>query len=153
MEMEIMLVFYSGILFQKVYQLLLDFLCQIDKLGYEFKSTPSVSTSKKAYADGLTLITRNAHDMQKAVNLTNEWLKWTVTMKAKPSKYISLGFKLFEKKIKSEKLTPLTNSVYSPFDPGITINDQVIKFIVNPDEKDPFKANHFKFLGRWINPF
>ena len=74
-------------------------------------------------------------------------------MKAKPSKCISLGFKLFEKKIKSEKFTPLTNSVYSPFDPGITINDQVIKFIVNPDEKDPFKANHFKFLGRWINPF
>ena len=26
-------------------------------------------------------------------------------------------------------------------------------FIVNPDEKDPFKSNHFKFLGRWINPF
>jgi len=143
----------STILFDCVYQLLLDFLRPIHKLGYEFKSTPSVSTSKKAYADDLTLITRNAHDMQKAVNLTNEWLKWTVTMKAKPSKCISLGFKLFEKKIKSEKFTPLTNSVYSPFDPGITINDQVIKFIVNPDEKDPFKANHFKFLGRWINPF
>ena len=144
----------STILFDCVYQLLLDFLRSIDKLGYEFKSTPSVSTSKKAYADDLTLITRNARDMQKAVNFTNEWLKWTVTMKAKPSKCISLGFKLFGKKIKSEKFTPLTNSVYSPFDPGITINDQRVQFIVNPDEKDdPFKSNHFKFLGRWINLF
>ena len=27
-----------------------------------------------------------------------------------------------------------------------------MNFIVNPADKDPFKANHFKFLGRWINP-
>ena len=25
-------------------------------------------------------------------------------------------------------------------------------FIVNPAEKDPFEANHFKFLSCWINP-
>ena len=42
--------------------------------------------------------------------------------------------------------------MYSPFDPGIIIDGQVIKFIVNPTEKYPFKANHFKFLSRWINP-
>ena len=142
----------STILFDGVFQLLLDFLRPVNKLGYQFKSTPTVSTSKKAYADDLTLITRNADDMQMAVNLTSTWLKWTETMKAKPSKCISLGFKLFESKIKNEKFIPLTDSVYSPFDPGIIIDGQVIKFIVNPTEKDPFKANHFKFLGRWINP-
>ena len=135
-----------------MFQLLLDFLRPVNKLGYQFKSTPTVSTSKKAYADDLTLITRNADDMQMAVNLTSTWLKWTETMKAKPSKCIPLGFKLFESKIKKEKFIPLTDSVYSPFDPGIIIDGQVIKFIVNPTEKDPFKANHFKFLGRWINP-
>ena len=135
-----------------MFQLLLDFLRPVNKLGYQFKSTPTVSTSKKAYADDLTLITRNAADMQMAVNLTSTWLKWTETMKAKPSKCISLGFKLFESKIKNEKFIPLTDSVYSPFDPGIIIEGQVIKFIVNPTEKDPFKANHFFFLGRWINP-
>ena len=27
-----------------------------------------------------------------------------------------------------------------------------MNFIVNSTENDPFKANHFKFLGRWINP-
>ena len=98
------------------------------------------------------MLISNADAMQMAVNLTSTWLKWTETMKAKPSKCISLGFKLFESKIKNEKFIPLTDSVYSPFDPGIIIDGQVIKFIVNPTEKDPFKANHFKFLGRWINP-
>ena len=32
------------------------------------------------------------------------------------------------------------------------IDGQPMNFIVNPTEKDPFKANHFKFLGRWLNP-
>ena len=126
----------STILFDCVFQLLLDFLRPISKLGYEFKSTPTVSTSKKAYADDLTLITRNAVDMQTAVDLTTRWLKWTEIMKAKPSKCISLGFKLFDKKIKNEKFIPLTNSVYSPFDPRIVIADQIMNFIVNPADKD-----------------
>ena len=26
-----------------------------------------------------------------------------------------------------------------------------MKFIIDPSEKDPFKAVHFKFLGRWLN--
>lgn len=142
----------STILFDCVFQLLLDFLHPVNKLGYEFKSAPTVSTSKKAYADDLSLITRKAVDMQLAVDLTSQWLNWTETMKAKPSKCISLGFKLFEKKIKNDKFTPLLDSVYSPFDPKIVIDGQVMKFIVNPEEKDPFKANHFKFLGRWLNP-
>ena len=49
-------------------------------------------------------------------------------------------------------LPPFTNTVYAPFDPCISIGGQLMKFIVNPAEKDSFKANHFKFLGRWINP-
>ena len=142
----------STILFDCVFQLLLDFLRPKKSLGYEFKSTPSVSTFNKAYADDLTLTTRNTKDMQLAVDHTNIWLKWTQTMKAKPSKCISLGMKLFEKKIKNEKYTPITDTVYSPFDPGLSIDGLPMKFIINVTEKDPFKARHFKFLGRWLNP-
>ena len=90
--------------------------------------------------------------MQTAVNETNIWLKWSQTMKAKPTKCVALGFKVFDKKIKNERFTPITNTVYAPFDPGVSIDGKHMKFIVNPAEKDPFKANHFKFLGRWINP-
>jgi len=142
----------STILFDCVFQLLLDFLQPKKCLGYEFKSTPAVKTFNKAYADDLTLITTNSNDMQTAVNETNIWLKWSQTMKAKPTKCVALGFKVFDKKIKNERFTPITNTVYAPFDPGVSIDGEHMKFIVNPAEKDPFKANHFKFLGRWINP-
>ena len=73
-------------------------------------------------------------------------------MKAKPSKCISLGCKLFDKRIKNERFTPLQATVYSPFDPRIVVDGQAMKFIVHSQEKEPFKANHFKFLGRWLNP-
>ena len=52
----------STILFDCVFQLLLDFLNKKKSLGYTFKSCPTVTTHKKAYADDLTLITRNAQD-------------------------------------------------------------------------------------------
>ena len=142
----------STIMFDCVFQLLLDFLHPKKALGYNFKSSPSVSTHKKAYADDLTLITRNTLDMQLSVDHTDSWLKWTQTMKSKPTKCISLGFKLFDKRIKSEQFVPLFDTIYSPFDPKITIDEKPMKFICNPLESDPFKANHFKFLGRWLNP-
>ena len=142
----------STILFDCVFQLLLDFLQTKKALGYVYKSTPTVSTFIKAYADDLTLIARNVQDLQLAVDLASTWLDWTQTMKAKPGKCVAVGFKMFEKKIKNEKYTPLANTVYSPFDPRLIINGQQIKCLVNPSEPDPFKAHHFKFLGRWLNP-
>jgi hypothetical protein len=97
----------STILFDCVFQLLLDFLHPKSCLGYTFKSTPTVSTFIKAYANDLTLITPNTPDMQLSVDSMNAWLKWTQTMKAKPSKCIALGVKMFEKKIKNKKYTQL----------------------------------------------
>ena len=81
----------STILFDCVFQLLLDFLRCKQKLGYVFKSTPSVSTFIKAYADDLTLITRNAEDMQTSVDRIDTWVNWTQSMKTKPNKCIALG--------------------------------------------------------------
>jgi hypothetical protein len=107
--------FVFSLLFDCVFQLLLDFLQPKQKLGYVFKSTPSVSTFIKAYADDLTLITRNTQDMQKAVALLNTWLTWTQTMKTKPSKCISIGFKMFGERTENEKFTPLSSTIYSPF--------------------------------------
>ena len=71
-------------------------------------------------------------------------------MIAKPSKCVLLGLKMFQGS-KNERFTPISKTVYSPFDPQLSINGQPIKFIVSPTEKDPFKATHFKFLGRWIH--
>ena len=141
----------STILFDCVFQLLLDFLRPIKQLGYTFKSIPDISISTKAYADDLTLTTQNVRDNQIACNITHTWLKWTITMKSKPSKCVTLGFRKFDKKIKNEKFKPVLDTIYSPFDPCLTINEQPMRFIFNPEDSDTFKAEHFKFLGRWIH--
>jgi len=85
----------STILFDCVFQLLLDFLCPMKKLGYIFKEVPEITMSTKAYADDLTLVSRNAEYNQAMCNQTNVWLKWTCTMKAKPSKCIPLVSRCF----------------------------------------------------------
>jgi hypothetical protein len=74
---------------------------------HKFAEICGVKTFNKAYADDLTLITTNSNDMQTAVNETNIWLKWSQTMKAKPTKCVALGFKLFDKRMKNVKLTLL----------------------------------------------
>ena len=112
---------------------------------------PVVKTHKKAYADDLTLITRNTVDNQLSIDRTNNWLVWTVTMKAKPAKCVSLGMKKFTSYIKNETFNPILDRTYSPFDPCLSFNGHPISFILNTDEKDKFKAEHFKFLGRWIH--
>jgi len=145
----------STILFDCVFQLLIDFLKPTKKLGYTFKAAPDITINTKAYADDLTLTAKNATDNQYICDKTNAWLEWSVTMKAKPNKCVTLGFMIrkFHKNIKMEYFKPVTDTIYSPFDPGLKINGQPMRFILNLNEPDPFKAEHFKFLGRWIHYF
>ena len=73
--------------------------------------TPSVKTVKKAYADDLTLCTQNPRDNQLVLDLTNNWLKWSQTMRAKPSNCIAIGFKLFSKTLKQKNISRLLRSL------------------------------------------
>ena len=58
---------------------------------------------------------------------------------------------MFFKHIKSEKYTPVHETIFSPFDPCLTIDSQPMKFLLNFNEPDTFKAEHFKFLSRCIH--
>ena len=73
-------------------------------------------------------------------------------MKAKPKKCVALGLKVFCKGSHNQMFTPARKTSYSPFNPCLTIDSQNIQFILDPTLDDPFKAAHFKFLGRWIHP-
>ena len=88
----------STILFDCVFQLLIDFLKPMQPLGYTFKAAPNITSLVKAYADDLTLVTHNVSDNQKAIDKTQLWLEWSKAMFAKPSKCKSLVFKMFQKK-------------------------------------------------------
>ena len=89
-----------------------------------------------AYADDLNLAAHNVPDCQYAVNKCVDWLKWTVTMKAKPSKCISMAMKRFDPRTKKEVFCPVyDDKQYSPFDPGLMIDGQKMAFILDPNLK------------------
>ena len=59
----------STIVFDSVFQLLLDFLKPTNNhIGYNFKATPEVKVMAEAYVDDLTLIANNISDCQLLCN-------------------------------------------------------------------------------------
>ena len=173
----------STILFDCVFQLLLDFLRPHSKeWGYEFKFVKQIKHLEKAYADDLELCTRNPGNNQKACNMLVTWLDWSKTMKAKPKKCVSFGLKKYANALQRSKFEPILDRCYAPFDPKLKIKDTPINFILDSDTihaervKDiakrsgltdsmidlimgyagmekDFKSRHFKFLGRYIHYF
>lgn len=147
----------STILFDCVFQLLLDLVASLDnKCGYKFKTVKvndkPLVCHRKAYADDLALIANNAKNAQLACDRTNSWLNWTETMKAKPAKCVSTGMRQFDKRIKNHSFVPTHNLTYSPFDPKLSIAGKAIKYMYDPEHKDGlFEGTHFKFVGRRIH--
>ena len=139
----------SAILFDCVFNLLLDYLRPLERLGYTIKST-LIKVTDKAYADDLNLTAGTARDCQKLIDRTDTWLDWTQTMKAKPAKCVSLAYRQFKPESNRMGFTPLTKNIYSPYDPLLTISGKPVRFIWNREE-EKFQNKHFKFLGRWIS--
>ena len=140
----------STILFDCVFQLLLDMLKPLSKRGYTFKGT-NLTELAKAYADDLSLVTSTPRDNQTALDTTDGFLAWSKTGKAKPSKCVSLAFRQFDPRSDSGKYIPHSKKIYSAFDPLLRISNEPIRFIFDPRKKsDDLSRDHFKFLGRWI---
>ena len=139
----------STILFDCVFNMLLDFLQPLEHLGYHFKGV-DITNFTKGYADDLAISTRKPRDNQVVLDRMVTWLDWTVTMKAKPRKCVSLAYRQFRRG-SSSQYTPLQDTIYAPFDPKLTISGKPVRFIMDASKKDPLEATHFKFLGRWIS--
>ncbi len=145
----------STILFDAVFQLLLDLLKPVnEELGYAFKSIDYKNLSR-AYADDLALSASTPENMQHACDICDEFLTWTITMKAKPRKCITVGYRQFDKRTDSGKYMKLKNVKYAPFDPGIFIGGKRMRSIIDLTKSDDASVtllrDHFKFLGRWIS--
>ena len=147
----------SCILFNCVFQLLLDFVEVEKHRGYQFKLTKEVQRLDFAFADDLTLTTSSVSDNQRACDRVQKWLDWSDCMKAKPSKCVSFGMKQFSDRIKFEKFKPVRPDLsYSAFDPELSINGQRMQFLLGKNNDgsyatDDFKKSHFKMLGRYIS--
>ena len=140
----------SCMLFDCVFNLLLDLLESHADDGYAFKLVKGHRALVRAYADDLQLSASTPAKAQASLDTTDRWLTWTRTMQAKPRKCKQVGYRQFRPGSRSQ-FTPYNKTVFSPYDAKLTIGGCRIPFMVSESEKDPLKKSNFKFLGTWIN--
>ena len=92
-----------------------------EEFGYEFTHV-ELTKLITGYADDIAILTKLASENQQVLEVVQEWLEWTETMKAKPKKCLA---------------TALADG--RPVDPQLTIKEHRIEWIANKP---------FKFLGR-----
>jgi hypothetical protein len=128
----------SPLLFNMVFNLLLDLLTPLtEKNGYILKNS-DVIIHDLAYADDLSIISKSPRSAQISLNVMENFLSWTRTMAAKPRKCKSLAFKYWCQADERAGRTRLLKKRYTPFDPGLIVSGKKIGFIAH----EPFK-----FLG------
>ena len=138
----------STILFDCVFNLLLDFLEPLE-VDHAVKVEGDLSCFVKAYADDLQISTDSPDGHQLVLDKANAWLDWTGTMRAKPKKCICMAFRQFRKDAPRSKFVKVDKTIYSVYDPQLSIAGQRMKFIL---QDTSFKGSFFKFLGRWLCP-
>jgi hypothetical protein len=142
----------SCILFNCVFQLLLDLLRPLAEDGYCFKGS-SVLNHTQAFADDISVMTSTCEKNQKALDLLKLFLIWTRTMKENIKKCVSMAMKRFDDRSTHRKIFQrFGDTVYCPFDPDLHIGGEKIRFIVDVAlEPGTLAFDHFKELGRWIS--
>lgn len=136
----------STILFDCVFNLLLDFLTPMEA-KHAVKIDGEIKSFLKAYADDLHLATNTVEGHQLVLDRTDSWLQWTKSMRAKPVKCVCMAFRQFSKSAPPSKFVKVNDTIYSVYDPQLTIAGKRMKFIM---QDQSFKGSHFKFLGRWL---
>ena len=128
----------SPLLFNMVFNLLLDLLSPLsEKNGYTLKNS-DVKIHDLAYADDLSIIAKSPKLAQVSLNVMETFLSWTRTMAAKPRKCKSLAFKYWCHADECAGRTRLLKNRFTPFDPELIVSGKKIGFIAH----EPFK-----FLG------
>lgn len=131
----------AAILFDLVFNMMLDLLKPLTKThGYKFK-TRDVTILDLAYADDESNLTSTPKANQETLNIIDNFLVWSRTMKAKPIKCFSFAQKFFKSNDMTGYKPMYENQSFSPFDPLLTISGKPITFIGDTKEKQ------FKFLG------
>ena len=128
----------SPLLFDTTFNLLLDLLLpHTATRGYKLKST-DLTVHDLAYADDLTIVSKNRQFNQQSLELIDKFLHWTRTMASKPQKCRSLAYKFWSKNDDASGLKRHRPTRYAPFDPQLRIAGQPVEFIADQP---------FKFLG------
>jgi Reverse transcriptase (RNA-dependent DNA polymerase) len=133
----------STIIFNIVYNLMLDYVAPLANLGYRF-SSGRVSLPWTLFADDLTLVSSNRLQMVSMLSKVQVWLTWTRSMKPKPGKCRAVAFRRFDARSTSAPTTTkLQSTQYSAYDPELVVGGQPIPCLWH-------KEFVFKFLGWWL---
>jgi len=139
----------SCILFNCVFQLLLDLIKPLSENGYHFKDI-AVVLHDQAFADDISITTATPELNQRTINAVVEFLHW-YHLQANPKKCICMGMKRHDPDA-AIQYNAYGDTVYCPYDPELTIDGERLKFIVTT-AADPtsLQFDHFKELGRFIS--
>jgi Reverse transcriptase (RNA-dependent DNA polymerase) len=117
----------SCILFNCVFQLLLDLLKPFAEEGYHFKGS-SILNHVQAFADDISVMTSTPQKNQHALDIVKSFLSWTGTMNENLKKCVSMAMKRFNS---ATSVGKYGDTVYCPFDPDLKIGGEKIRFIVD----------------------
>ena len=133
----------SPLLFNIVIQLLLDTLekpdLQFSAAGYRFSSLKDCSLLSSAYADDIEIVISSPKENQALLDRTDDFLKWTETMKARPNKCWSEALKRFETKEGENGL-----SGYRRFNPNLQISKEPLQYLDDGDFRYPGRPTNVR---------
>ena len=142
----------SCILFNCVFQMLLNLIATLSKAnGYKFKEF-SVVLHDQAFADDISLISSSPRLAQQSIDVLLKFLEW-FHLQANPKKCISMAMKQFDPRNQPQiDYTRYGETVYCPYDPELTIQGSKLRFIVDvAADPNSLQYDHFKELGRFIS--
>jgi hypothetical protein len=142
----------SCILFNCVFQLLLNLVAPLSKKnGYNFKDS-SVVLHDQAFADDISIMSSTPKLAQESIDVLLQFLEW-YRFQANAKKSITMAMKQFDpRNVPKIDYVRYGETIYCPYDPELTIGDSKLRFIVDihADPSSPLYG-HFKELGRFIS--
>ena len=120
----------SCILFNCVFQLLLNLIASLSKKnGYNFKDI-SVILHDQAFADDISITSSTPQLAQESINVLVRFLEW-FHLQANPKKCISMAMKKFDpRNVPQIDYARHGDNVYCPYDPELEIAGTKLRFIV-----------------------
>lgn len=128
----------STIVFNVAYQLKVDYTSTCQDLGYKFTDTDE-TLAQNLFADDDSAITEEPAANQVILSKSAKWLKWSRTLKGKPTKCRAIAFCRFLKK--HSKYQKLQNKQYSAYDPQLELGGEPVPCMWTEEFL-------FKYLGR-----
>ena len=117
----------STILFNVIYNLLVEWLKGVNVEGYSFNGS---TVREILYADDTKFITKSFQDNQLLLDGMSAFFQWSQCLRVKVAKCITFGMARFRKNSKHQR-TPLYDKDYSPYDPVLQVDNETIPFIGN----------------------